>query len=75
MLQTTIGLEAPLWYKFKFFSELLDASMVDILYLFDNGHLRDFTEQEIAKLIRALFSDSQARRRNIEHVLRGHPAN
>ena len=47
--------------------------MADVLFLFDNGHLVDFTPAEIAKLVRALFADSALRARNLEHILRGHP--
>ncbi|GAA5977789.1 hypothetical protein JCM11641_006073 [Rhodosporidiobolus odoratus] len=71
--ETSVGREVPIWFKFVFLSELLEASMADILFLFDHGHLVDFTPQEIVKLIRALFSDSALRNRNIEKVLKGHP--
>ncbi|GAA6011922.1 hypothetical protein JCM10207_003430 [Rhodosporidiobolus poonsookiae] len=71
--ETSVGREVPVWFKFVFLSELLEASMADILFLFDHGHLVDFSPQEIVKLIRALFSDSPLRNRNIEKVLRGHP--
>ncbi|GAA5945607.1 hypothetical protein JCM1841_003914, partial [Sporobolomyces salmonicolor] len=72
--QTSVGREVPVWFKFVFLSELLEASMADILFLFDHGHLVDFSPQEIVKLIRALFADSPLRNRNIEKVLQGHPA-
>ncbi|GAA5851143.1 hypothetical protein JCM8547_004143 [Rhodosporidiobolus lusitaniae] len=71
--ETSVGREVPVWFKFVFLSELLEASMADILFLFDHGHLVDFSPQEIVKLIRALFSDSPLRNRNIEKVLKGHP--
>ncbi|GAA5898920.1 hypothetical protein JCM8208_005428 [Rhodotorula glutinis] len=71
--ETSLGREAPAWYKFAFLSELLEASMADILFLFDHGHLVDFTPQEIVRLVRALFADSPLRNRNIEKILRGHP--
>ncbi|GAA6056789.1 hypothetical protein JCM3770_002800, partial [Rhodotorula araucariae] len=70
---TSVGRESPSWYKFVFLSELLEASMADILFLFDHGHLVDFTPQEIVRLVRALFADSPLRNRNIEKILRGHP--
>lgn len=46
----------------------------DILFLFDHGHLVDFSPQEIVRLIRALFSESPLRNRNVEKILAGHPA-
>ncbi|SCV74369.1 BQ2448_6801 [Microbotryum intermedium] len=72
---TSVGREVPVWFKFVFLSELLEASMADILFLFDNGHLVDFEPSAIAKLVRALFSDSPLRNRNLEHILNGHPTN
>lgn len=48
--------------------------MADILFLFDHGHLVDFTPQEIVRLVRALFADSPLRNRACERILRGHPA-
>lgn len=48
-------------------------SQADILFLFDNGHLVDFSTQEISKLVRALFSDSPMRKQNLEHIMKGHP--
>ncbi|GAA5943718.1 uncharacterized protein JCM15063_005814 [Sporobolomyces koalae] len=71
---TSVGREVPIWFKFVFLSELLEASMADILFLFDHGHLVDFSPQEIVRLIRALFSDSPLRNRNVEKILAGHPA-
>ncbi|GAA5914746.1 uncharacterized protein JCM6883_001077 [Sporobolomyces salmoneus] len=70
---TSVGREVPIWFKFVFLSELLEASMADILFLFDHGHLVDFSPQEIVRLIRALFSDSPLRNRNVEKILAGHP--
>ncbi|GAA5897511.1 hypothetical protein JCM6882_003504 [Rhodosporidiobolus microsporus] len=71
--ETSVGREVPVWFKFVFLSELLEASMADIMFLFSEQHLLDFTPQEIAKLMRALFADSALRNRNIEKVLQGHP--
>ncbi|GAA5824155.1 hypothetical protein JCM11251_001543 [Rhodosporidiobolus azoricus] len=71
--ETSIGSEVPVWFKFVFLSELLEASMADIMFLFSERHLLDFTPQEIAKLMRALFADSALRNRNILKVLEGHP--
>lgn len=79
-----------MWFKFKFLSELLEASMVcphrshrcgkkltvpsqaDIMFLFNEGHLVDFSSTELTKLVVALFSDSQLRQKNLETIARGH---
>ncbi|KAI5474237.1 centromere/kinetochore protein ZW10 [Pseudohyphozyma bogoriensis] len=71
--ESSVGREVPIWFKFIFLSELLEASMADILFLFNNGHLVDFSTAEISKLIRALFSDSPARQQNLAHIALGHP--
>lgn len=47
--------------------------MADISYLFDNGALIDFSVDEIATLLRALFSDTALRASTIDKVMRGHP--
>ncbi|CCO28411.1 Centromere/kinetochore protein zw10 homolog [Rhizoctonia solani AG-1 IB] len=62
------------WFKYSYLSELLEASLADIRHLFDIGALVDFSEQDLAHLIRALFSDSPKRQELIERVLAGHPA-
>ncbi|KAL1408911.1 hypothetical protein Q8F55_005725 [Vanrija albida] len=51
----------PHWLKLCYVNELLGANLVDITYLFENGSLVDFTPDELAKLIRALFADSEKR--------------
>lgn len=63
----------PTYFKFVFLSELLEANMADVMFLFDNGHLVDFAPAEVAQLVRALFADSPLRARNLEHIMRGHP--
>jgi hypothetical protein len=43
------------------------------MFLFQGGHLVDFSPQELVKLVRALFSDSPLRDNNIRKILQGHP--
>ncbi|KAG8745644.1 hypothetical protein FRC10_007341 [Ceratobasidium sp. 414] len=50
-----------------------EASLADIRHLFDIGALVDFSERDLAHLIRALFSDSPKRQELIGRVLAGHP--
>lgn len=47
--------------------------MNDISYLFDEGALIDFTVDELARLVRALFADTPLRTRTIEKISAGHP--
>ncbi|KAJ7018660.1 hypothetical protein C8F04DRAFT_1277348 [Mycena alexandri] len=42
-------------------SQLLEASMVDILDLFDSGSLVDFEADELVHLVRALFAETALR--------------
>ncbi|KAJ7255514.1 hypothetical protein B0H12DRAFT_1113859 [Mycena haematopus] len=59
------------WLKFSYLSELLEASMVDISYLFDSGALVDFEVDELVRLVRALFADTQLRTNTINKLTAG----
>jgi len=62
----------PSWLKFSYLSEVLEASMADITYLFDEGALVDFEIDELVKLVTALFSDTPLRAETIQKLQRGH---
>ncbi|EGO22432.1 hypothetical protein SERLADRAFT_350499 [Serpula lacrymans var. lacrymans S7.9] len=61
------------WLKFSYLSELLEASMADITYLFEEGALVDFEVDELVKLVRALFADTPLRTTTVNKILGGHP--
>ncbi|OSD04787.1 hypothetical protein PYCCODRAFT_1433123 [Trametes coccinea BRFM310] len=63
----------PSWLKFSYLSELLEASIADISYLFEEGALVDFEIDELVKLVRALFADTPLRANTINRLLQGHP--
>ncbi|KAJ7917487.1 hypothetical protein B0H13DRAFT_2231393 [Mycena leptocephala] len=63
----------PSWLKFSYLSELLEASMVDISYLFDSGALVDFEVDELVRLVRALFADTALRTNTINKLMAGRP--
>ncbi|KAL1941263.1 hypothetical protein VTO73DRAFT_7475 [Trametes versicolor] len=63
----------PSWLKFSYLSELLEASIADISYLFEEGALVDFEIEELVKLVRALFADTPLRANTINRLLQGHP--
>ncbi|KAF9038459.1 hypothetical protein BJ165DRAFT_1531549 [Panaeolus papilionaceus] len=63
----------PNWLKFSYLSELLEASLADITYLFEQGALVDFQVDELVALVRALFADTVLRTNTINKVLAGHP--
>ncbi|TFK65606.1 hypothetical protein BDN72DRAFT_889334 [Pluteus cervinus] len=63
----------PSWLKFSYLSELLEASLADVTYLFEEGALVDFEIEEIIQLVRALFADTPLRTNTINKILQGHP--
>jgi centromere/kinetochore protein ZW10 len=63
----------PSWLKFSYLSELLEASLADISYLFEQGALVDFHVNELVNLVRALFADTSLRTNTINKLLTGHP--
>ncbi|EMD39295.1 hypothetical protein CERSUDRAFT_112943 [Gelatoporia subvermispora B] len=63
----------PSWLKFSYLSELMEASIADISYLFEAGALVDFEIEELVKLVRALFADTPLRTNTVNKFLRGHP--
>ncbi|KAL5513152.1 YTM1_2 [Sanghuangporus vaninii] len=63
----------PSWLKYSYLSELLEASIADISYLFDEGALIDFSVDELVRLVRALFADTPLRANTIAKLQRGHP--
>ncbi|KIK61807.1 hypothetical protein GYMLUDRAFT_42852 [Collybiopsis luxurians FD-317 M1] len=64
----------PSWLKYSYLSELLEASLADITYLFEEGALVDFEVEELARLVRALFADTVLRTNTINKIMGGHPA-
>lgn len=63
----------PSWLKYSYLSELLEASIADISYLFDEGALIDFEVDELVKLVKALFADTPLRTNTMAKLQRGHP--
>ncbi|KAF9454310.1 hypothetical protein P691DRAFT_717761 [Macrolepiota fuliginosa MF-IS2] len=63
----------PSWLKFNYLSELLEASMADISYLFEEGALVDFEIDELVRLVKALFADTTLRTNTINKLMNGHP--
>ncbi|KAF9073312.1 hypothetical protein BDP27DRAFT_1216330 [Rhodocollybia butyracea] len=63
----------PSWLKFSYLSELLEASLADITYLFEEGALVDFEVEELTRLVRALFADTSLRTNTINKIMNGHP--
>ncbi|KAG8862148.1 hypothetical protein FRB96_002178 [Tulasnella sp. 330] len=70
---TTVVAHVPSWLKFSYLAELLEASMADISYLFDEGTLVDFEVDELVRMVQALFAETPLRAKTIEKISAGHP--
>ncbi|KDQ19560.1 hypothetical protein BOTBODRAFT_126442 [Botryobasidium botryosum FD-172 SS1] len=71
---TMVFAHVPSWLKYSYLQELLEATIADITYLFEEGDLIDFDVDELAKLLRALFSDTPLRAQTIAKIMAGHPS-
>ncbi|KAK0942713.1 ribosome biogenesis protein ytm1 [Friedmanniomyces endolithicus] len=61
----------PNWLKFQYLAEILESSLVDIRYLWNEGELSlEFEADEVVELIEGLFADSEMRRRAILEIRR-----
>ncbi|KAB8336723.1 hypothetical protein FH972_021032 [Carpinus fangiana] len=66
------GVYTPNWFKFQYLSEIMESSLADIKYLWNEGELRlEFEPDEIVDLVEALFAESDLRRRAIAEIRRG----
>ena len=62
----------PNWLKFQYLAEILESSLADIKYLWNEGELSlEFEAEEVVELIEGLFADSDIRRRSIQEIRRG----
>lgn len=61
----------PNWFKFQYLSEILDSSLADIKYMWTDGELKlEMEVDEVLDLIKALFAESEYRRRAIADIRR-----
>ncbi|KAF8311340.1 hypothetical protein DL93DRAFT_2115966 [Clavulina sp. PMI_390] len=66
--ESAVGVYVPSWFKFEYLSELLEASLADITYLFESGALIDFEREELVQLVQGLFSDTPLRAKTIHKI-------
>ncbi|TIB63190.1 hypothetical protein E3P78_01934 [Wallemia ichthyophaga] len=57
------------WFKMAYLSEILEASLVDLSYLHEQGSLVDFTSEELVRLCKALFADTDKRAKVIDKMI------
>ena len=56
----------PGWLKFQYLANILESSLIDIKFLWEEGELSlEFDIEELVELVEALFADSEHRRRAI----------
>jgi centromere/kinetochore protein ZW10 len=61
----------PNWFRFQYLSEILDGTLADIKYMWTEGELKlEMGAEEVIDLIKALFSDSEHRRKAIGDIRR-----
>jgi centromere/kinetochore protein ZW10 len=59
------------WLKFQYLTTILESSLADIKYLWTEGELQlEFSPEEVIDLIKALFADSDHRRRAVAEIRR-----
>lgn len=69
--QDMTGVYTPQWFKFLYLGEILEASLADIKYLWQQGELSlEFEKEELIDLMTALFAESDYRRRAIAEIRR-----
>ena len=57
------------WFKFAYLSEILQANLVDLSYLHQEGSLMDFSADELVRLCKALFADTDKRASVIDNFI------
>ncbi|KJF61392.1 ribosome biogenesis protein YTM1 [Coccidioides immitis RS] len=61
----------PNWLKFQYLINILESSLADIKYMWTEGELKlEFDVDELVDLIKALFADSDHRKRAIAEIRR-----
>ncbi|KAG5438635.1 hypothetical protein PCANB_002741 [Pneumocystis canis] len=58
----------PNWLKFRYLIEILEASIQDVMYLYNSGALIDFDKEEIISLLKTLFAETPSRAENISKI-------
>ncbi|BFZ55642.1 ribosome bioproteinsis protein ytm1 [Savitreella phatthalungensis] len=58
----------PSWFRFRYVLDILEANLADITSFYHDGHLSDFAPHELADLVRALFADSDKRKKLLSEL-------
>jgi centromere/kinetochore protein ZW10 len=69
--QDMTSIYTPNWFKFQYLGEILDSSLADIRYFWTDGELKlEMEAEEVVDLIKALFAESEHRRKAIGEIRR-----
>jgi centromere/kinetochore protein ZW10 len=69
--QDMTSIYTPNWFKFQYLGEILDSSLADIRYFWTDGELKlEMEAEEVVELIKALFAESEHRRKAISEIRR-----
>jgi centromere/kinetochore protein ZW10 len=69
--QDMVSVYTPNWFKFQYLGEILDSSLADIRYFWTDGELKlEMDADEVVDLIKALFAESEHRRKAISEIKR-----
>ncbi|KAF2435010.1 hypothetical protein EJ08DRAFT_580829 [Tothia fuscella] len=67
--KTLVHVYTPLWLRFGYLGEILEASLADIRFLWREGELSlEFEGEEVVGLVEALFAESGLRRDAIREI-------
>lgn len=67
--RTVVHVYTPGWLRFIYLGEILEASLADIKFLWNEGELSlEFEADEVEDLIKALFAESQFRRDALREI-------
>jgi centromere/kinetochore protein ZW10 len=70
-VQDMVSIYTPNWFKLQYLGEVLDSSLADIRYFWTNGELKlEMEAEEVVDLIKALFAESEHRRKAIAEIRR-----
>ncbi|KAI8815495.1 Centromere/kinetochore Zw10-domain-containing protein [Cladochytrium replicatum] len=69
----TLAVGMTVCARYRHVTDMLDSRFADIMDRFREGGLVEFDVRELASFVKAVFADSELRRRNVDEILRGHP--
>ncbi|KAI8814365.1 Centromere/kinetochore Zw10-domain-containing protein [Cladochytrium replicatum] len=69
----TLAVGMTVCARYRHVTDMLDSRFADIMERFREGGLVEFEVRELVSFVKAIFADSELRRRNVDEILKGHP--